>query len=102
MRHTPTRTFRIASTSNHVTDAKSLPSSKVDRAREVVMAAFATAVNTGCPLCRTPILSFAESGHVRSASFRLLPLYRRRSSGEGFAVCDDCGQLASLGELPLN
>ncbi len=66
------------------------------------MAAFVTAADASCPLCGVAILSLGRGGHVRSASFRLLPLYRRRGSAEGFAICDDCGQLAALGELSLN
>jgi hypothetical protein len=43
-----------------------------------------------------------RSGRVTAAEFHSLPLYRRRGSAEGFAVCDDCGRLAELPDLTLN
>jgi DNA-directed RNA polymerase subunit RPC12/RpoP len=59
-------------------------------------------VDASCPLCGSLILTMGRSGRVTAAEFHSLPLYRRRGSAEGFAVCDDCGRLAELPDLTLN
>lgn len=68
------------------------------------MATFAVpAVDARCPLCGVSILVVARSGKVTAWDLHPLPLYRRRGSGEGYMVCDDCGSLAELpDDLTLN
>ena len=71
------------------------------------MAGVAAVVQHGldarCPVCGVSILSIARSGRVTAWDLHPLPLHRRRGSGEGYMVCDDCGSLAELGsDLTVN
>jgi hypothetical protein len=54
------------------------------------------AVDAGCPLCGSPILSFGRGWHVTAEDLHAVPLHRRGGAGQGYMVCDECGVLAEL------
>jgi hypothetical protein len=59
------------------------------------------AVQACCPLCGSPVLSVARSGHVLDED--LHPIQIGREAGRGYTLCDDCGILADLpSNLTLN
>ena len=61
------------------------------------------AVDAGCPLCGTSMLSFGRGGRVTAEDLHAVPLHRRGGAGEGYMVCDECGVLANLPpDLTLN
>ena len=64
-------------------------------AREVTMATFVAAMDTPCPLCGSPVLSFGRNGRVLAEDIHAIPLHRHRGS-EGYTLCDDCAVLALL------
>jgi hypothetical protein len=64
-------------------------------APEVTMATFVAAMDTPCPLCGSPVLSFGRDGRVLSEDIHAIPLHRHRGS-EGYTLCDDCAVLALL------
>jgi hypothetical protein len=64
---------------------------------------FVVGVDARCPLCGESILSINRGGHVETADLHPVPLYRRRGTGEGYMLCDDCGVLAELpSDITLN
>jgi hypothetical protein len=54
------------------------------------------AVQARCPLCGVPLLSIGRGGRVQVQDLHPVPLFKDRSSGEGYMLCDECAMLAEL------
>jgi hypothetical protein len=59
------------------------------------------ALQTRCPLCGSPVLSFGRGGRIEREE--LHPVQLGPDFGRSYTLCDDCGILAGLpADLTLN
>jgi len=65
------------------------------------MATSFAAVQTRCPLCGSPVLSFGRGGQIEREE--LHPIQLGPDFARSYTLCDDCGILADLpANLTLN
>jgi hypothetical protein len=63
----------------------------------------AVRMETGCPLCGTPIMSVGRRGDVRLEELHPVALFSARGMGQGYLLCEDCAILTTLpSDIALN